>query len=38
LELKDKDAARFNGKGCLKAINNVNTIILPELKEIDCKK
>ena len=38
LELRDKDAKRFNGKGCLKAINNVNSIISPALKGIDCTK
>lgn len=38
LELRDKDAKRFNGKGCLKAVNNVNTIISPALKGIDCTK
>jgi enolase len=38
LELRDKDAKRFNGKGCLKAVSNVNTIISPALKGIDCTK
>ena len=27
LELRDKDKTRYNGKGVLKAVNNVNTII-----------
>ncbi|XQP55660.1 MAG: phosphopyruvate hydratase [Mycoplasmoidaceae bacterium] len=43
LELRDGDKKRFNGKGVLKAINNVNRIIGPQLigknagkqKEID---
>lgn len=43
LELRDKDKSRFNGKGVLKAINNVNDIIAPaiigkdptEQKELD---
>lgn len=43
LEMRDGDKKRFNGKGVLKAINNVNTIIAPALiglkpndqKEID---
>lgn len=35
LELRDKDAKRFLGKGCLKAVNNVNTIIAPALKGMD---
>lgn len=43
VELRDGDKARYLGKGVLKAVNNVNTIIAPELirkdpsaqKEID---
>lgn len=42
LELRDNDKSRFNGKGVLKAVNNVNNIIRNELlgkeanqKEID---
>jgi len=37
LELRDKDPKRFMGKGVLKAVNNVNSIIGPELisKNID---
>lgn len=31
VELRDGDKARFNGKGVLKAVNNVNTIIAPAL-------
>ncbi len=37
LELRDGDILRYNGKGVLKAVNNVNTIIRNELigKKID---
>jgi len=37
LELRDKDPKRYLGKGVLKAVNNVNTIIAPALisKNID---
>ena len=37
LELRDGDLSRYNGKGVLKAVNNINTIIRPALigKEID---
>jgi enolase len=35
LELRDKDAKRFLGKGCLKAVSNVNNIISPALKGLD---
>ena len=38
LELRDKDAKRYLGKGCLKAVDNVNTIINPALKGMDCTK
>ena len=31
LELRDSDKARYNGKGVLKAVGNVNTLIAPEL-------
>lgn len=34
-ELKDNDIERYNGKGVLKAINNVNTIINDSLKDKD---
>src|SRR5574344_1157044 len=30
-ELRDGDAARYNGKGVLKAVNNVKNIIAPKL-------
>ncbi|KAL7721917.1 Enolase 1 [Entamoeba marina] len=43
VELRDGDKSRFGGKGCLKAVENVNTIIAPaimgknvcEQKELD---
>lgn len=31
LELRDNDKANYHGKGVLKAIDNVNSIIAPEL-------
>lgn len=31
LELRDDDKERFNGKGVLKAVNNVNEVIKPEI-------
>src|SRR3989344_8471285 len=31
VELRDSDPNRFNGKGVLKAVANVNTIIAPQL-------
>ena len=36
LELRDKDAGRFAGKGCLQAVKNVNEVISPALKGMDC--
>lgn len=36
VELRDGDQKRFNGKGVLKAVNNVNEIIAPELLGINC--
>jgi enolase len=38
LELRDKDPKRYNGKGCLLAVANVNDIISPALKGMDCTK
>ena len=38
LELRDKDPKRYNGKGCLAAVANVNNIISPALKGMDCTK
>lgn len=35
MELRDGDSKRFDGKGVLKSINNVNTIIGPRLKGLD---
>ncbi|MCR4430817.1 MAG: phosphopyruvate hydratase [Tepidanaerobacteraceae bacterium] len=35
VELRDKDAKRFNGKGVLKAVENVNNEIAPEIKGMD---
>ncbi len=35
LELRDKDATRYMGKGVLKAVNNINHIIYPKLKGHD---
>lgn len=37
-ELRDNDAARYLGKGVLKAVTNVNTKIAPKLIGIDCSK
>ena len=35
LELRDKDAKRFGGKGVLKAVQNVNDVIAPKLLGVD---
>lgn len=35
VELRDGDAARYNGKGVLKAVENVNSIIAPEVIGMD---
>ncbi len=35
LELRDGDKSRYNGKGVLKAVNNVNEIIAPALKGLN---
>ena len=35
LELRDKDKSRYNGKGVLRALHNIDTIIAPELMGID---
>jgi len=35
LELRDKDPKRYLGKGCLKAVSNVNNILAPALKGFD---
>ncbi len=36
LELRDNDMKRFNGKGVIKAVNNVNEVIKPLLVGKDC--
>jgi len=35
VELRDGDTARYNGKGVLTAVENVNEIIAPEIMELD---
>lgn len=35
LELRDNDKARYNGKGVLKAVNNINSVIAPALIDKD---
>merc|ERR1719362_334054 len=35
LELRDKDANRFLGKGCLQAVKNVNEVLSPALAGMD---
>ena len=37
LELRDGDKARYGGKGVLKAVDNVNTIIAPALEGLDVR-
>jgi len=37
LELRDGDKKRYNGKGVLKAVNNVNKIISKKLIRLDCR-
>jgi enolase len=36
LELRDGDKKRYLGKGCLKAVENVNKVIAPALKGKNC--
>jgi enolase len=36
IELRDADPKRFHGKGVSKAVSNVNRVIGPRLKGIDC--
>ena len=38
LELRDKDAGRFLGKGCLQAVQNVNQVLSPALAGMDVTK
>ena len=35
VELRDEDLSRYNGKGVLKAVDNVNEVIAPELVGLD---
>ncbi len=35
VELRDNDKTRYNGKGVLKAVENVNEIIAPEIVDMD---
>ncbi|MBN2543715.1 phosphopyruvate hydratase [bacterium] len=37
LELRDGDESRYNGKGVLKAVENVNSVIAPEILELDAR-
>ena len=38
VELRDGDKSRYGGKGVLKAVENVNTIIAPEISGMDVTK
>jgi enolase len=38
LELRDGDKDRYAGKGVLKAVNNINEVIAPELEGIDASE
>ena len=38
LELRDGDKGRYQGKGVLKAVNNINEVIAPELEGIDASE
>jgi len=38
LELRDKDAKRYNGKGVLKAVENVHKILSPALKGMNVRE
>src|SRR6187455_3359597 len=35
VELRDADAARYLGKGVLKAVGNVNDVLAPEIVDLD---
>jgi len=37
LELRDKDASRFGGKGCLTAVANVHNLISPGIQGMDVR-
>ena len=36
LELRDQDSKRYGGKGVLKAVDNVNSVIARKIKGMDC--
>lgn len=36
LELRDNDKSKYHGKSVFKAIENVNSIIAPELLKVHC--
>jgi len=38
IELRDGDASRYKGKGVLKAVENVNEVILPEIVGMDSRR
>ena len=38
LELRDNDQERYNGRGVLKAVSNVNKIIAKKIIGLDCRK
>lgn len=38
VELRDGDAQRYNGKGVLNAVKNVNEVIAPKIIGIDCRE
>jgi enolase len=38
LELRDGDKGRYLGKGVLKAVNNINEVIAPELEDTDASE
>lgn len=38
VELRDEDSKRFNGKGVLKAVNNINQVLAPKLIGIEATK
>ncbi|MDR0956731.1 MAG: phosphopyruvate hydratase [Endomicrobium sp.] len=38
LELRDDDKNRFDGKGVLKAVSNINNVIMPKLIDFDITK
>jgi enolase len=38
VELRDGDKGRYLGKGVLKAVNNINEVIAPELEDLDASE